>query len=339
MGSIWLRKKVWYSDYWFAGKRIRRPLSENKRTALAMQNEMVSANRFRRHGLVPDQLAWGPFKEQYLRIRQADRRPNTYAHDRLAFKRLDEIFNIQYISEVSPELLEQAKIKWKEAGYGESAIGSYVMRVKVAMKTAEAWKYVGAQPWRTVKDFTSPGRIIYYTVPEFNRCWALASGFWKTALLLMARAGLRSGEVIHLEWSDIDFENHALWIHPKAFWKPKGWTPKKPHERWIDMPEDLEAHLKPLAKAQGFVLGNKLVKEGTYSRYFTGLVKKAGLRGSAHAFRHTYASWLISNGCTLEEVGELLGHTNPITTKMYAHLLPHARKRAVKRLPSLVAVL
>lgn len=338
MGKIYLRGKgkVWYSNYWFAGKRVRKPLSANKQDAQAMQNEMVAANRFRKHGLVPEHLSWQSFKTQYMQIQKNERSYSTIAHDNLAFKRLDEVVTVTYISEVTPELLQQAKNRWNEKRYGQSAIGSYVMRIKVAMKTAEAWRYVTAQPWRIVKDFVSPGRIIYYTVEQFNKCLKKTSGKWKTALLLMARAGLRSGEVINLEWSDIDFKERMIWIHPKSFWKPKGWKPGKPHDRFIDMPKDLQAYLQSRPRRQGFVLGRKQVNKGEYSRYFTELVQNAGLRGSAHAFRHTYASWLISNGCSLEEVGALLGHTNPVTTLMYAHLMPHARRKAVDRLPPLV---
>jgi integrase len=339
MGKIYQRGKSWYSDYSFQGKRIRRPLSPNRRDAQTIQNELVSANRFRKHGLLPEKFRWDAFKIQYLRIRKEERRPNTYAHDDIAFRRLDELFAIIYISEITPELLENAKIKWKERGYGPSAIGSYVMRIKVAMKTAEDWRYISIQPWRIVKDYVSPGKLIYYTMEQFQKCLAQTSGFWRTGLLLMARAGLRSGEVIHLEWEDINFKEKTIYIHPKSFWKPKGWKPSNPHARYIDMPEDLEAYLGALPHKQEFVLGHKRVGEGTYSRYYSSLLLKVGLRGSAHAFRHTYASWLISNGCSLEEVGILLGHTNPVTTRMYAHLMPHARRRAVERLPELVTEL
>lgn len=43
-----------------------------------------------------------------------------------------------------------------------------------------------------------------------------------------------------------------------------------------------------------------------------------------HDLRHTYASWLIQDGASLEEVGQLLGHVSPLTTRRYAHLQENA---------------
>lgn len=336
MGNIYLRNKTWWGDYTLNGERIRKPLSKNRREAKVMHDELSSMSRFRRHGLVPQTTDYKVFKTLYLKIRKDQKRPNTYAHTDLAFRRLDEVFYIKHIQQITPELLEDAKLKWKKKEYTDAAIGSYVMQIKVAMKTAEAWRYTMVQPWRMVKGHVSAGRLIYYTIEELQMLISMTKEKWRTALLLMARAGLRSGEVRHLEWEDIAFDDGTLYIHSKPFWKPKGWTAQKPHDRRIDMPEDLQAHLQSIRRPQGFVLGPDLVPDSTYAQYFQRLIKDAFLKGSAHCFRHTYASHLISNGATLEEVGELLGHTNPITTKMYSHLLPHARKRAVSRLPALV---
>lgn len=339
MAKPYLRGEMYYSNLWFMGKRIRKPLSPNKRTAISMQDEMASANRYRRNGLIPEIINLEVFETQYLKLRLGQR-PNTYAHDRLAFKRLREIFPyLKTLSEITPELLLQAQIKWKEEGYGSAAIGSYVMRWKVAMKMAEKMRYILPQSWNIVKDFVSPGRLIYYTKEQYLDLLTKTQEPFTTALMLMTLTGLRSGEARHLEWSDINFVDHTVYIHPKPFWKPKGWKPNKPKARFIDMPEGLEQHLQALPSHQGFVLGPKIINEGAYSRYFTNLVQGASLRGSAHAFRHTYATFLISAGCTLEEIGELMGHDNPMTTKIYAHLMPHARRRAVDRLQSFVAVL
>jgi site-specific recombinase XerD len=55
-------------------------------------------------------------------------------------------------------------------------------------------------------------------------------------------------------------------------------------------------------------------------KFWHGITAKAGLADyRLHDNRHTHASHLVSSGLSLEIVGWLLGHTNPLTTKRYAH--------------------
>ncbi|WP_425394333.1 tyrosine-type recombinase/integrase [Actinopolyspora mortivallis] len=51
------------------------------------------------------------------------------------------------------------------------------------------------------------------------------------------------------------------------------------------------------------------------------VVQEAGLDGlTPHDLRHTYASWLLRRGVTVEQVSELLGHSTITMTQRYAHL-------------------
>jgi integrase len=50
---------------------------------------------------------------------------------------------------------------------------------------------------------------------------------------------------------------------------------------------------------------------------------KAGVQGGGfHLLRHTAASWLVQKGCPLTHVQAILGHTSPVMTMKYAHLMP-----------------
>ena len=47
----------------------------------------------------------------------------------------------------------------------------------------------------------------------------------------------------------------------------------------------------------------------------------------------TFASWLVQNGASLYQVQNLLGHTNPRVTQVYAHLQPTEMHDIVEMLP------
>ncbi|MCW2110262.1 integrase [Bradyrhizobium elkanii] len=55
-----------------------------------------------------------------------------------------------------------------------------------------------------------------------------------------------------------------------------------------------------------------------------------------HDLRHSFASILVSGGNSLEIIGKLLGHTNPLTTKRYAHLFVDPLREAANRVGAVV---
>lgn len=64
--------------------------------------------------------------------------------------------------------------------------------------------------------------------------------------------------------------------------------------------------------------------------------RKEGIVGfKCYGMRHTFASWLLEGGASLEEIGDLLNHRDPRTTKRYAKHTKDGRKRTLSRLPKL----
>ena len=67
-------------------------------------------------------------------------------------------------------------------------------------------------------------------------------------------------------------------------------------------------------------------------KFWKAVTEKAGLADyRLHDNRHTHASHLVSSGLSLEIVGRLLGHTNPTTTKRYAHIADSPLRAATER--------
>lgn len=108
--------------------------------------------------------------------------------------------------------------------------------------------------------------------------------------------------------------------------QPKDY-PKGRRRRTVPVPDWTLDHLEPLVVARrgGFIFlsadGTPLDHHNYRRRIWIPAVKRADLDDvHLHDARHTYASWLIQQGVPLEEVGRLLGHVSPLTTRRYAHL-------------------
>jgi integrase len=82
--------------------------------------------------------------------------------------------------------------------------------------------------------------------------------------------------------------------------------------------------------AHGRVFGGNW---NTYRNAFEGAVARAKLEDFRfYDLRHTFASWTVQRGATLQEVKDLLGHSTLAMVMRYAHLSPEHLRNAVARL-------
>lgn len=165
--------------------------------------------------------------------------------------------------------------------------------------------------------------------------------------------GLRRGELLGLEWKDIDWENELLSVvRTSSYTKEKGIytdTPKtKSSVRSMKLPTEVMQKLKEFKNWQnGYKakLGTKWIecdrlftkKDGSPMgtrqpyEYFERFCKRTGMRFvNIHSFRHFNASVLISNGVDVKTVQGCLGHSSAATTlNIYAHSFQEAQTKAM----------
>jgi integrase len=168
--------------------------------------------------------------------------------------------------------------------------------------------------------------------------------------LCALRTGLRLGELLALEWGDIDFRGGFIEVR-RAYTKGGISTPKNGRIRRVDMSRQLSETLQTLqterkreslARGWGelpelvFVneAGRMINSFNLRPRAFHGALAKAGLRRiRIHDLRHTFASMLIQNGESLAYVKDQLGHGSiSITVDTYGHLVSGANRGAVDKL-------
>lgn len=339
---------MWYTDDWDKGRRIRRALNKNERIALRLYDSFKDMLRSRRLGIVPQNVSIEWYEEKYCSFKKSIRSLQTYAVAKRSFKWLKRVAHVRALADITPEVLESAAVSWKDLGKSPGAIGTYLTALKTAMRKAEEWKYVPVQSWRAIEIYHPPPKLEYFEMDVLKKLLRLCHEPWFTAALLMGRCGLRSAEVRHLKWEDVLWTRRSVWIHQKpcgecvecrhrgGMWLVKGTKPgKPPKQRHVDMPIDVERHLQSRRTAQGFVLGEFVPQIRYWHWFLDTLAGRAGQKVTAHIFRHTYGAHLASNGVSLEKIGELMGHADPKTTKIYAHLTPSSLRHSVNQLPEL----
>lgn len=159
-------------------------------------------------------------------------------------------------------------------------------------------------------------------------------------IILCLYTGLRIGELLSLEWSDIDFKKQIIYVSKtcRDAWVNNEYvkiidTPKtETSERTIVFPKQLLPILKIMKQVSksGYVVeGN--TKYGaevrSYQRTFDRMLERIGIEHKGfHSLRHTFATRALECGMDVKTLSVTLGHKNPtITLKRYAHSMTEHR--------------
>ena len=165
-------------------------------------------------------------------------------------------------------------------------------------------------------------------------------------ILLCLYSGLRIGELIALQWSDIDFTKGILTVSKSCHDGKDGLIIDEPKtvasRRVIPLPKQLLPILKSIKKKSdsSFVVSShgKPVSVRSYQRSFELLLIKLDIphRGF-HSLRHTFATRAIECGMDVKTLSEILGHKNPtVTLNRYAHSLMEHKQDMMNRLGKLL---
>ncbi len=141
-------------------------------------------------------------------------------------------------------------------------------------------------------------------------------------LLLLARLGLRAGEVVAMTLEDLDWEAGEILVRGKGQRLARLPLPK---EVGTALAHYLR-HVRPACSTRRVFIRSKAPRRGFASsvavcNVVRRALQRAGLKPEfkgAHLLRHSLAMELLRRGASLDEIGQLLRHQLPTTTQIYA---------------------
>jgi|SRR6516164_1296716 len=169
---------------------------------------------------------------------------------------------------------------------------------------------------------------------------------WRTFFVVLALSGMRAGEVLGLQWGDVDWERECIHIRRSAWCGKTNSTKTKGSAADIPMPGKLAETLKTYRKIWrenpvGFLFttrnnrppsSNKVVEYQLHPAMDALGIPHDGKRFGLHAFRHGVASMLADLGYTVEVSQKQLRHSNARTTLNYTHVSGTVVDEAMNRL-------
>lgn len=150
-------------------------------------------------------------------------------------------------------------------------------------------------------------------------------------LELLYGSGLRVGELVSLNWGDVDITERWLRVMGKGSKErmvPFGRTAQELLQRWMlyvmDRGESTDASAPLL-----FGVGSDRLTERTVHRIVLAAGKRVGLVGvHPHSLRHSFATHMLERGAPLRVIQELMGHESLATTQRYLTITAAQMKKS-----------
>ncbi|MCP4406498.1 MAG: site-specific integrase [Gammaproteobacteria bacterium] len=218
---------------------------------------------------------------------------------------------------------EAARLHLKRAKLMTSALRSFLQyarfRGEVTLDLAAAVPVVANWSMPSIPRAISEDQI-RQLLASIDRCTTIGLRDY-AILLLLARLGLRSGEVAFLELGDIDWNVGLLRVRGKS-----GQRNELP--LLAEVGKAIAAYLRhgrPDSSSRRVFLRTKAPIRGFKGASGVGSIvrhslQRAGVEAptyGAHQFRHGLATQMLRQGASLAEIGEVLGHRHWQTTKIY----------------------
>ena len=258
----------------------------------------------------PTIISYVPFVRSFLEGR--------FGSGRVTLSRLRAGDVVGFVQRQTPRLhLKRAKLM-------TSALRSFLRYArylgKVTLDLAAAVPIVANWSMTSIPRAISPD-LVQQLLASIDRRTAIGRRDY-AVLLLLARLGLRSNEVASLELDDIDWKMGRLHVRGKGGQKLESPLP-------TDVGKAIAAYLRhgrPLNTSRRVFLRARAPIRGFQGASGVGSIvrhsiQRAGIHApttGAHQFRHGLATEMLRQGASLSEIGELLGHRHPQTTKIYA---------------------
>ena len=238
----------------------------------------------------------------------------------------------------------------QEQPISPSTVNHSLVILKQMLNHAKQWRYLRDNPALEIQALkVTPVEQDYLNPDEIATLLQHAQEPWKTLFQMEIFTGMRIGELLGLQWEDIDWAHDIIRVRRELFWLRKKevaamgeagqplWrfsTPKTRNARRAivirsrSLKEALELHRLSAPKSPHHLVfctknGTPLLPRNVYRKLQTTLTQ-AGLRTvGLHSLRHTYDALETAAGTHAKIIQAQMGHASITTTlDTYGHVFP-----------------
>lgn len=327
---------VWWVSYRLPnGQRVRRSTgTKDRKEAEALEHKWKMEAHWYKHWDVQPSRSFDELLLGYLRETQTQKR--SAERDRYSARQLRKLFGGMQLAEITPETIVRYKRQRTEDGVKDSTIARELRLLSAAINYARrewGWDIPNQVQGRCPKEL--PGRLRWLTRQEAEGLIKAATTVSQTVCLvefiqLGFSTGMRTGEMLKLEWSRVDLGQRLIYLEPEDQKnKTRGSVPINETARNVFMVR-FQFRQQHCPDSPWVFCDKSGRRVQSVKRSFRTACSKAGIKDfRPHDMRHTCAAWLVQDGVPIRTVCELLRHKDIRTTMRYAHLAPENVRNAV----------
>lgn len=343
--TMYKRGLMWHVNYTINGKQHRQSLKTKS-------HKLARTKAIRIEADIAQGLHQNPIKDatiedvtqQYIsHLVVKEKADKTLVKVRQVVERMSKLAaerKVKLLRDVNLSFVDAYQAKFKRK---PKTVLNHTVIIRQIVNFAKSRKLIVEDPLqglqlRKVKSQEQP----CWTWDQVQTILSAAGGWQQDALTLLAETGMRVGEARWLTWEDVDFERKVLRIRSK-----EGWTTKTGNHRPIPISPCLAELLSRLERGGRWVLRgpsrsgaarDRQFSDRTLLTYLKRLLKRLGLPGHLHTFRHSFISHALISGVPEPTVRSWVGHVDADILRTYTHINDQASQAAMARLSGAVVM-
>jgi len=329
--GLYKRGQVWWMSFVYRGKHYRKSTeTEDRKLAKRIYDTIkgqIAENRW-----IPklpcEDKTFGEMMDKYEAEHVSQKR--SMRQYKGYIKNLRPFFGDHLLSEITPSVVNEYKMKRRKDGVGPASINRELAILKNAFNIAlKQWGWVRENPVTRIPMEKEPkDRVRYLTDQEFERLHNACPDWLKPIVLIARHTGMRKENILSLRWEQVDLFRRVIYLEHT----------KNDERLGIPLNDTMMGLFKRLSKVRhiksSYVLchknGKRFIEVKTS---FQAALREAEIEDFRfHDLRHCFASALVQRGVDLYQVQKLMGHKDGKMTQRYAHLAAENLRDAVLKL-------
>lgn len=314
----------WWIDITHDGKRIRKSTrTKLKSQAQRLHDDCMMELWKKKHVTTTPEKTW---IDAVIRWLEESSHKRSLITDKFHLAWLDSYLRQMKLNEITSDLIEDIAKEKEKTGVSVTTVNRTLEILRAILNKAhKEWKWLDVVPLFRMRKIENK-RIRWLTKQQANRLLRELPEHLRHMAAFTLVTGLRQSNVTGLKWNEVDLvRKHAL-IHPDQS-KTKKAIPVPLNSQAITIIEKQ----KGLNAIYVFTYLGKPVTRCNNHAWQKALTR-AGIKNFRwHDLRHTWASWHVQNGTSLQELQQLGGWSEYEMVLRYAHLSSDHLKTAAER--------